>query len=169
MEMKTTLAQDCNSIALVRYMVIIVSCSSKIYLFLQICFWSSEVKCLCKCNMYYSTAKTRRFSPVAVWLIKHRPGSGRASADLLKSLLKVPGDCQTSYDARTVGARPMRANTGRAPSFYHQWTFQAPYGRRVILSSTLTSPGTVLCLKLIKNRTILSPADFGELDAVRCP
>jgi len=51
---------------------------------------------------------------------KTSAGRGRASADLLRDLFKVSGDCQTSYDARTVGARLICANAGRAPPFYHQ-------------------------------------------------
>jgi len=64
-----------------------------------------------KRNIYVYTictsAKTRRFSPVAVRLIKHRPVPGRASSGartgigrFVKRFFKVPGACQTSYDAR---------------------------------------------------------------------
>jgi len=78
---------------------------------------------------------------VAVLLIKHRPVPGRASSGartrigrFVKRFMKVPGACQTSYDARpgtgraplesydidikqkSSGARPMCENAGRAPS-----------------------------------------------------
>jgi len=82
-------------------MLIIFSCSSKIY-YLYLYFWSLEMKYLCKCF----SAKTRRFSPVAVRLIKHRPvlrasfGARTGIGRFVKRFLKVPGACQTSYDAR---------------------------------------------------------------------
>jgi len=81
--------------------------------------WKIYVNAIHVCT----SAKTRRFSPVAVRLTKHRPVPGRrssgartaivrcpdghrpvpgrASADWLREYFKVPSACQTSYDART--------------------------------------------------------------------
>jgi len=42
-------------------------------------FWSLKVKNI-YVYQYVLLQKTRRFSPVAVWLIKHRPVPGRASS-----------------------------------------------------------------------------------------
>jgi len=55
---------------------------------------------------------TRRFLPVAVRLIKHRPVPGRALSGaqtgigrLVKRLLKGSGACQTTYDVRSGTVR----------------------------------------------------------------
>ena len=85
------------SMALVRYMLFILSCSSEIYIIvLSLQKW-----------FIYVDAITRRFSPVAVRLIKHRRVPGRASSGartgigrFVKRFSKVPGAFQTSYDAR---------------------------------------------------------------------
>jgi len=110
------------SIALVRCMSIILSCSSKIYIFVFMFFrlkkWNIYV------NAIWTSAKPSRFSPVAVWLIKHRPVPGRASADLLSDFWKflalvrhrtMPGRATLeSYDInikqKSSRARPMWLN-----------------------------------------------------------
>jgi len=111
-EMKSTLSrQQKKSKALVPCMLITISRSGEF--FLHLCFWSSEEKYLCRYNMYF--CKTCRFSPVKVQLIKHRPVPGqtlpsarRGIGRFVMRFLKVPGVCQTLYDARTVAIGRVR-------------------------------------------------------------
>jgi len=109
-------------------------------------------------NAICTSAKTRRFSPVAVRLIKHRPVPGRASSGartgigrFVKRCLNVLGACQTSYDVRPgtvwylVGHRWNRTII----SLYKNRPVpvrcvQTPAGRR---------PGTVWCPADTKRRT----------------
>jgi len=133
MDVKTTLAQDCNiSIALFRCMLFILSSSSETYIIeFKFLVFKSEISIqIC------TSANTRRFSSVAVRLIKHRPVPGRALVDLYRDFRKflaffthrtMPGRAPygaltvalKSYDLnikpKSCGARPMCANAGRAP------------------------------------------------------
>jgi len=100
----------------------------------------------------------------------NRPGTGRASADLLSDYWKflalvrhrtMPGRAPfKSYDInikqKSSGARPMCANAGRAPSRHRtvpgrcDFTLNDPTKRRtgaVEFRSTWNSPSTLRCLK----------------------
>ena len=132
------------------------------------------MKYLCKCNIFFckntslltggsSTHKTSAGAWTGiVWCPDgHRPiceeifESSRRLSDIVRcpaGYRTVPGRAPlTSYGIKfkqkSLGARPMCSNAGRAMSFYPRWPYQTPYGRRGILSSTLTSPGTVQCQK----------------------
>jgi len=72
-------------------------------------FWSLKVKYLCKCNMVF--CKKRRISPVAVWLIKHRPVPRRASADLLSDFFNF----LALVKHRTMTVRCVKTPAGRRP------------------------------------------------------
>ena len=138
MVMETTLAQDRKKInSTCCCMLIILSCSSEIYIFVFM-FWVFRSVC--------TSAKTRRFSPVAVRLIKHRPVPGRASAALLRDFCNVLGACQTSYD--------VRPGTVRCP-VGHRWN-------RTIKSLNKNRPVPVRCVPTPAGRrqgTVRCPTD----------
>ena len=101
-EKHTCSRQQQNSIALVRCMLIILSCSSEIY-YLYSCFWSLEIKYLCKCNMFFCKntslltggSLTHETSVCARTGIvrcpdRHRPVSGRASSGARTGIVRCP-------------------------------------------------------------------------------
>ena len=130
------------SIALVRCMLIILSCSSEIYIFVFMLLFL-EVINLCNCNMYIckNTSLLTGGSSTHKTSAGARTGVGR----FVKRFFNTISACQTSYDVRpgtvrcpvghrpmfyesnlesydncfiqkSSGARPMCANAGRAPS-----------------------------------------------------
>jgi len=116
------------SIALVRFYTLIIIAAQAKYIFLYLCFWSSENNYLCTCNMYF--CKNNGRCPDG-WFVKR--------------FFKVSGACQTSYDVRYPGGRRWnrtilnfndKSSSARPMSFYPQWPYLTQYGRRGILSRT---------------------------------
>ena len=146
--METTLAQDCKkSVALVRFMLIL-SCSSEIYIFCIYVFglkkWYIYVNAIC------TSAKTRRFSPVAVRLIKHRPVPGRESFSARTGIVRfvkrsfyVLGAWQTSYDVRPGTVRcPVGHRWNRTIKCFYK---NRPVPVRCVQTPAGRRPGTVRC------------------------
>jgi len=127
--MKTTLAQDCtifNSTCLLYVnQPQLLKRKIYIYIYLNLCFRSFEVKYLCICNMYFckntslltggsSTHETSAGARTGIvrCLDGHRPVPGRASADLLRDYFKflslvrhrtMPGRAPYGTRTGTVG------------------------------------------------------------------
>jgi len=158
MVMETTLAQDCkifnstgslhvNPPQLLKrniYFCIYVFGFQKWYIYV---------------NTICTSAKTRRFSPVAVQLIKHRPVPGRASSGartgigrFVKRFVNVLSACQTSYDVRPGTVRcPVGHRWNRTIIFLYK---NRPVPVRCVQTPAGRRPGTVRC-----------PADV----ILRCP
>jgi len=118
--------RDCNPFFVLSF-VYYVSGKNSLY---HVCLMYVHVWCFFDVVIYYAeinlsknlnaicfSARTRRFSPVAVRLIKHRPVPGRASDDLLRDIWKFPAlvrhrtiPDRAPYGARTGTVRIVRYN-----------------------------------------------------------
>ena len=117
-----------------------------------------------------TSANTRRFSPVAVRLIKHRPDGHRPicieifeSSLLFSHIVRTVAVEIVRFEFQTkkrpVPVRCVQKLYGARPiAFYPQWPNKMPYRRRGILSNNWTSTGIVWCLKNDKKCTLLPAA-----------
>ena len=91
-----------------------------IYLYyLFFCLWKGNIYVDAMCT----SASTRRFSPVAVWLIKHRPVHGGSSGDLFRDFRKFLALFRHLTKPRLSPLKSYnRANASQAPSGHHTVT-----------------------------------------------
>jgi len=125
-----------------------------IYVCLYLCFWSLEVKYLCKCNMYYCTntslftggSSTHKTSVCVRTGILRCP-DGHRPICYREDIFYVLGARQTSYDVRLGTVRfPVVHRWNRTIIFLNKnrpvsvRCVQSPAGRR---PGTVQWPGTV--------------------------
>ena len=92
-------------------------------------------------------------------LVRHRTLSGRAPLESYDIFYTKIVRCPSDVCKRRPG-------TVWCPAFYPQWPYQTPYGRRGILSSTLTSRAPYDVLKMFKKSF---DSSFRRPGAVRVP